>query len=699
MPRKPPESTTTAPAVVKSPLQKALGKLGLHRDIDLALHLPLRYEDETRITRLADAREGDTLQFEGTVTHSEIKLGARRQLLVTVDDGSDTCVLRFFTFYPSLQKALAVGNTIRARGEVKGGFLGWTMMHPSSKPAGAELPTSLTPVYSTVAQLPQAYLRKVVVSGLNRADLSETIAPELLTKNDPQLSWNLRNSLLFLHHPAPDVSIPTLADHSHPAWQRLKLEELLAQQLSQLQSRRARDLLKAPRLILAKGAKAKDALHTRLLKALPFTLTTAQRRVCAEIAQNIDQDVPMHRLLQGDVGSGKTVVAALAAAICIDAGWQCALMAPTEILAEQHFRKLIAWLEPLGIKTAWLTGSQKTKERREMLALIASGEAGLVIGTHAIIQDKVQFKNLGLAIIDEQHRFGVAQRLALRSKMTLDGQEPHLLMMTATPIPRTLAMSYYADLEVSTIDELPPGRRPIVTKLVNDARRDEVIERIRVQLAQGRQVYWVCPLIEESEMLDLTNATETHEALSAALPGLMVGLLHSRMPVAEKKAVMSLFADGVMGVLVSTTVIEVGVDVPNASLMVIEHAERFGLSQLHQLRGRVGRGAAASACVLLYSTGDAPRLGETARARLKAMVETNDGFEIARRDLEIRGPGEFLGARQSGAALLRFADLATDDELLEWARAAAPIMLDKHPALAEKHVLRWLGGKAEYLKA
>ena len=699
MPRKPPEPATTVPAVAKSPLQKALGKLGLHRDIDLALHLPLRYEDETRITRLADAREGDTLQFEGTVTSSEIKLGARRQLLVTADDGSDTCTLRFFTFYPSLQKALAVGNAIRARGEVKGGFLGWTMMHPSFKPAGAELPTSLTPVYSTVAQLPQAYLRKVVVSGLGRADLSETIAPALLNQSGTPFSWNLRHSLLFLHNPAPEVSLPTLTDHSHPAWQRLKLEELLAQQLSQLQSKRARAVLRAPPLVSKAVSKSRGTLYAKLRAILPFKLTAAQRRVCDEIESDIAKPMPMHRLLQGDVGSGKTVVAALAAAICIDAGWQCALMAPTEILAEQHFRKLVGWLEPLGIKTAWLTGSQKTKERREMLALIASGEAGLVIGTHAIIQDKVQFRNLALAIIDEQHRFGVAQRLALRSKMSVAGQDPHLLMMTATPIPRTLAMSYYADLEVSTIDELPPGRTPIVTKLVNDARRDEVIERIRAQLAQGRQVYWVCPLIEESEMLDLTNATETHEALSAALPDVMVGLLHSRMPVAEKKAVMSLFVDGVMGVLVSTTVIEVGVDVPNASLMVIEHAERFGLSQLHQLRGRVGRGAAASACVLLYSTGDAPRLGETARARLKAMVETNDGFEIARRDLEIRGPGEFLGARQSGAALLRFADLATDDELLEWARAAAPVMLDKHPALAEKHVLRWLGGKAEYLKA
>jgi len=411
----------------------------------------------------------------------------------------------------------------------------------------------------------------------------------------------------------------------------------------------------------------------------------------------------MHRLLQGDVGSGKTIVAALAAAIAIDAGWQCALMAPTEILAEQHFRKLIGWLEPLlaprGLRVAWLTGSQRKKERGEMLELVASGEAALVVGTHAVIQEQVQFRSLGLAVIDEQHRFGVEQRLALRGKMKEGGGEPHMLMMSATPIPRTLAMSYYADLDVSTIDELPPGRTPVVTKLISDSRREEVIERIRGQLAQGRQVYWVCPLIEESETLDLTNATATHEALSAALPGVMVGLLHSRMPVPEKKAVMSLFTGGQMGVLVSTTVIEVGVDVPNASLMVIEHAERFGLSQLHQLRGRVGRGAAASACVLLYAAGDNGRLGETARARLKAMAETHDGFEIARRDLEIRGPGEFLGARQSGAPLLRFADLTTDTALLEWARAVAPLMLQRHAELAARHVARWLGGKSEYLKA
>jgi len=624
-------------------------------------------------------------------------------------------------------------------------------------------------VYPTGAGLPQPYLRRAVQSALARADLSETIPVDFLNEIGLEPPWNLESSLLFLHNPETATALSQLEDHSHPAWQRLKAEELLAQQLSQLAAKRARARLRAPPLVARTGMRTGarpvastpvptpapapaqpvpgGGLHEQLLAALPFQLTAAQRRVSEEIARDLARPVPMHRLLQGDVGSGKTVVAALAATLAVDAGWQCALMAPTEILAEQHFRKLVGWLDPLlaarGQRVAWLTGSQKKKERGEMLALIASGEAALVVGTHAVIQEQVQFKRLALAIIDEQHRFGVAQRLALRSKMTpgaregdsspghhgtgfaepqgvtpLNGEaglrgesaaglEPHLLMMTATPIPRTLAMSYYADLDVSTLDELPPGRTPVITKLISEHRRDEVVERIRGQLAQGRQVYWVCPLIEDSEALDLTNATQTHAELSAALSGahlkggqaVMVGLLHSRMPVAEKRAVMALFTGGQMGVLVSTTVIEVGVDVPNASLMVIEHAERFGLSQLHQLRGRVGRGAAASACVLLYSTGDAPRLGETARERLRAMVETGDGFEIARRDLEIRGPGEFLGARQSGAPLLRFADLATDTALLEWARRIAPAMLDRHPESAHQHVARWLGGKSEYLKA
>lgn len=686
--------------------QKALVKMGLARDIDLALHIPLRYEDETRIVKLRDAREGDTVQIEAEVTDCQVQYRPRRQLVVTVDDGSDTCVLRFFSFYPSQQKSLAAGARLRIRGELKGGFLGWQMVHPTWKVAGGELPQALTPVYPTVATLPQAYLRKAVASGLQRADLSETVPPDAPPAPGQATAWTLRDALRFLHHPTPEVSLAALEDRSHPAWLRLKAEELLAQQLSQVQSRRAHDALHAPVLRPLAGG-----LHEQLLAALPFQLTRAQRRVGEEIAQDLGRARPMHRLLQGDVGSGKTVVAAIAAAIAIDAGWQCALMAPTEILAEQHFRKLIVWLEPLlarrGLRVAWLTGGQRRKERQEMLELVAGGEAALVVGTHAVIQDQVRFKALALAVIDEQHRFGVEQRLALRGKTrsSVGGDpgevaaEPHMLMMSATPIPRTLAMSYYADLDVSTIDELPPGRTPVVTKLVSDSRRDEVIARIRTQLAEGRQVYWVCPLIEESETLDLTNATATHEALTQALPGVMVGLLHSRMPAPEKKAVMSLFTGGQMGVLVSTTVIEVGVDVPNASLMVIEHAERFGLSQLHQLRGRVGRGAAASACVLLYAAGDNGRLGETARARLKAMVETADGFEIARRDLEIRGPGEFLGSRQSGAPLLRFADLATDAPLLEWARAVAPLMLDRHAPLAERHVARWLGGKSDYLKA
>jgi ATP-dependent DNA helicase RecG len=729
----------------KSPMQKALEKLGLLRPIDLALHIPLRYEDETRITPLSQAREGDLAQIEGEVTQCEVTFRPRRQLLVTLQDGNDTCILRFFNFYPSQQKHLAVGQRIRARGELRGGMFGWQMLHPVCKTAGGALPTALTPVYSTVAGLSQPYLRRTVLGGLEQAAssgaLDETIPADALSHSGSMPLWSMHDALSFLHYPSPDVSVAQLEDRSHPAWQRLKFEELLAQQLSQLQSKRERDALRA----LSLPPKAKG-LHDKLLAVIPFQLTAAQQRVSREIAHDIAQAIPMHRLLQGDVGSGKTVVAALAAAACMDAGYQCALMAPTEILAEQHFRKLIGWLEPLGITVAWLTGSQKTKERRAMLALIASGQAGLVVGTHAVIQDKVQFHNLALAIIDEQHRFGVKQRLALREKMSLQPQntpvlqanrppdqqniaqaainnvvpghgngtsqlEPHLLMMTATPIPRTLAMSYYADLDVSTIDELPPGRTPIVTKVVSDARRDEVVQRIRAQIDAGRQVYWVCPLIEESEMIDLTNATETHAELSAALHGhvrssdgktrtpILVGLLHSRMPPADKKAVMALFTSGQMQVLVSTTVIEVGVDVPNASLMVIEHAERFGLSQLHQLRGRVGRGAAASACVLMYATGDSGKLGETARARLKVMAQTNDGFEIAKQDLEIRGPGEFLGARQSGAALLRFADLTTDAQLLQTARQLAPHMLDQHQELAEKHIARWLGGRVDYLKA
>ena len=503
---------------------------------------------------------------------------------------------------------------------------------------------------------------------------SETIPQTFAT---PGL-WPLAKAVQFLHEPDPSVSVYELEDKSHPAWQRLKAEELLAQQISQLIAKRERLDLRAPKLdgslsldLMRKELKNEALIGTQgdtsiasitkqLLEILPFKLTNAQSRVVQEILVDIKKDTPMYRLLQGDVGSGKTVVAAIAATQCIDSGFQCVLMAPTEILAEQHFKKLVGWLSPLlekrGLCVAWLSGSQKKKERQAMLEVTHTGQAALVVGTHAVIQDQVKFKSLGLVLIDEQHRFGVAQRLALKDKLI--NLEPHLLMMSATPIPRTLAMSYYADLDVSTIDELPPGRTPVTTRVISDQRRTQVITRIEAQLQLGRQVYWVCPLIEESEVIDLTNATQTHQLLSESLPGVVVGLLHSKMPIIEKKEVMQAFTEGKMGVLVSTTVIEVGVDVPNASLMVIEHAERFGLSQLHQLRGRVGRGAAASACVLMYSSGESGKLSETARDRLRAMAETQDGFEIARRDLEIRGPGEFFGARQSGTAMLRFADLS-----------------------------------------
>jgi len=691
-----PTGPPAAPGSGPSLVQRALRKLGLLRDIDFALYLPMRYEDETRIVRLVDLRDGDIGQIEAVVTESEVSFRPRRQLVVTVDDGSDTCQLRFFNFYPSQQKQLAIGARVRVRGEVRGGFLGRQMMHPTVKAAGTVLPEALTPVYSTIAGLAQPVLRREVRAGLARAVLDETVPEPVATRE----VWSLRQALHFLHYPAPDASIAALEDRSHPAWQRLKAEELLAQQLSQLQARRERAGQRAPAL---RPCDSTASLHAQLLAVLPFGLTGAQQRVGEEITRDLARDAPMNRLLQGDVGSGKTVVAALAAARCIDAGFQCALMAPTEILAAQHFGKLIGWLDPLlaerGLRVAWLTGSQKKKLRDEMGAAVESGEAALVIGTHAVISEKVRFRRLALAIIDEQHRFGVAQRLALRGK-AVGYLEPHLLMMSATPIPRTLAMSYYADLDVSTLDELPPGRTPIVTKLVAEHRRDEVIDRIQAQLSQGRQVYWVCPLIEESEAVDLRNATETRDELAGMLGDkVQVGLLHSRMPTAEKQDVMARFTANEVQVLVSTTVIEVGVDLPNASLMVIEHAERFGLSQLHQLRGRVGRGAAASACVLLYAPNEGGRVGETARARLKAMAETGDGFEIARRDLEIRGPGEFLGAKQSGAPLLRFADLTDDALLLDWARELAPKMLDRHPDLAQRHVDRWLGSKAEYLKA
>ncbi|CAG2148173.1 ATP-dependent DNA helicase RecG [Ralstonia mannitolilytica] len=684
-----------------------LAKLGLHRDVDLVLHLPMRYEDETTLLTIAEAiaraNTGWAAQVEGTVTRNEVAFRPRRQLVVHIADDSGELVLRFLNFYGSQVKQMAEGVRLRVRGEVRGGFFGAEMVHPTVRAVAEDepLPDRLTPVYSTVAGVPQAYLRKAILNTLTRTPLPETLPNSLLI--GPLAPLKLMppaEAVRLLHQPTPDVDEHSLVERTHPAWLRIKFDELLSQQLSLKRAQAARRMRTAP-VLRATGS---NGLLARFMQALPFNLTGAQARVWEEIGADLAHPYPMQRLLQGDVGSGKTVIAALAACQAIDAGWQAALMAPTELLAEQHYRKLTAWLEPLGVDIVWLAGSLRRKQKDEAAARVAAGTAQLVIGTHALIQDTVTFARLGLAVVDEQHRFGVTQRLALRGKSSgkTSGTEapaanapvPHQLMMSATPIPRTLAMTYYADLDVSAIDELPPGRTPVVTRLVNDARRDEVIERIYAAAREGRQVYWVCPLIEESEALQLQTAVETFETLSQSLQGLKVGLVHGRLPSADKAAVMSAFASGELHVLVATTVIEVGVDVPNASLMVIEHAERFGLAQLHQLRGRVGRGTAESVCVLLYQ---AP-LSPTAKQRLQTMRETTDGFEIARRDLEIRGPGEFLGARQSGEAMLRFADLNHDAWLVEFAQEAAQAMLARFPEAVDAHLKRWLGEREHYLR-
>jgi ATP-dependent DNA helicase RecG len=706
-----------AKAVTKSasrPVDK-LAKLGLTRDIDLALHLPMRYEDETTLMPIGEVLPGAVAQVEGVVHDNEVAYRPRRQLVVRIRDAQgDELILRFLNFWGSQVKQLALGARLRVRGEVRGGFFGMEMVHPAYRVVNDDtpLPNALTPVYPSTAGVPQAYLRRAIDGALARTPLHELL-PDSIAEGflKPLGVPSLADAVRTLHHPRADAQEAALIDRTHPAWLRIKFEELLAQQLSLKRAHEERRSRGAPPMPRRAPGDA-DSLVKRFEAALPFALTGAQRRAVAEISGELAAPHPMQRLLQGDVGSGKTIVAALAAAQAIDAGYQAALMAPTEILAEQHARKLRGWLEPLGVEVAWLAGSLKTREKRAALDAAASGHAQLVIGTHAIIQEAVAFARLGLVIVDEQHRFGVQQRLALRAKAKgaagpvagHDGGggaapagefQPHQLMMSATPIPRTLAMTYYADLDVSTIDELPPGRTPILTKLVADARRDEVIERVRQAALAGRQVYWVCPLIEESETLQLQTAVDTFETLVAALPELRVGLVHGRLAPADKAAVMAAFSRNEVQLLVATTVIEVGVDVPNASLMVIEHAERFGLAQLHQLRGRVGRGSTASVCLLMYSG----PLSPTARARLRTMRETNDGFEIARQDLEIRGPGEFLGARQSGAAMLRFADLAQDAWLIEPARQAAEHLLNDFPDAATQHLARWLGTREHYLKA
>ena len=664
-------------------LRKKLAKIGLHCEADLLVHLPLRYEDETRITPVAAAPWGESVQVEVVVSSCEVQFRPRRQMVVKALDESGELTLRFFSFYPSQQAALSEGSRIRAFGEVRGGFFGAEMVHPRFRKIteGDALPTEMTPIYPSTAGVANSALQKLVGKALVVADLADTLPEEIRQRLKLP---GLARSLHFLHRPPPGTDVDTLHARNHPAWRRVKFDEVLAQQLSLRRAYLARREQGAPVLV------AQDDLGARLLDSLPFGLTGAQLRAMAEIAGDLAQPYPMQRLLQGDVGAGKTIVAALAACQAISAGWQAAFMAPTEILAEQHYLKLRDWLAPLGVRVAWLSGSLKAKAKREQLAA-AAADAQLVIGTHALIQDGVDFAKLGLAIVDEQHRFGVAQRLALRKK----GNNPHQLMMSATPIPRTLAMSYYADLDVTVLDELPPGRTPIKTRLVADTRRADVVGFVSKQVDEGRQAYWVCPLIEESEALQLQTAQETYEQLLLDLPALTVGLVHGRLKADEKQAVMAAFAAGEIDVLVATTVIEVGVDVPNASLMVIEHAERFGLSQLHQLRGRVGRGQYESSCVLIY----AGPLGEIARQRLKIIYEHTDGFEIARQDLQIRGPGEFVGSRQSGVPLLRYADLELDADLVDMARQVAEDMLKDHLPLAEKHLQRWLGSREELLKS
>ena len=671
------------PIQASEALRKKLAKIGLHREADLLVHLPLRYEDETRITPVAHAPWGEAVQVEVVVSACEVQFRPRRQMVVRAYDASGELVMRFFSFYPSQQAALSEGSRVRAFGEVRGGFFGAEMVHPRFHKVGADtpLPTEMTPIYPSTAGVGNGTLQKLIGKALEAGDLSDTLPDALRQRLKLP---GLARSLCFLHRPPPGTELDTLHARNHPAWRRVKFDEVLAQQLSLRRAYLARREQGAPVLV------ARDDLGARLLDQLSFGLTGAQLRAMAQIGADLAQPYPMQRLLQGDVGAGKTIVAALAACQAISAGWQAAFMAPTEILAEQHYVKLRDWLAPLGIKVAWLSGSLKSAAKRAQLAATAA-EAQLVVGTHALIQEGVDFARLGLAIVDEQHRFGVAQRLALRKK----GNNPHQLMMSATPIPRTLAMSYYADLDVTVLDELPPGRTPVKTRLVADSRRDDVVGFVTKHVEEGRQAYWVCPLIEESEALQLQTAQDTWEQLSADLPDLRIGLVHGRLKSNEKQAVMAAFAGGDIDVLVATTVIEVGVDVPNASLMVIEHAERFGLSQLHQLRGRVGRGAHESSCVLIY----AGPLGEIARQRLKIIYENTDGFEIARQDLQLRGPGEFVGSRQSGVPLLRYADLEMDADLVEMARDIADLMLTDHNELAERHLQRWLGSREELLKS
>ncbi|MFB2846707.1 ATP-dependent DNA helicase RecG [Aeromonas veronii] len=676
---------------VGSKMLEKLERLGLATVQDLLFHLPLRYEDRTQVWPIGDLPPGLHGAVEGEIQDTQLVMGRRRMMVCRISDGTGTLTLRFFNFTAAQKNSLAAGRLIRCFGEVRPGKYGLEMAHPEYKLLGEEqagqTEEALTPVYPTTEGLRQLTLRNLTDQALAQLDLYgvEELLPAGLYPHQIELAAALK----LLHRPPPSVALPLLESGQHPAQQRLVLEELLAHNLSVLKVRAQAQTQ------LARALKPAPALVEKLLGALPFKPTGAQSRVVAEISNDLQQSHPMMRLVQGDVGSGKTLVAALAALQAIGNGCQVGLMAPTELLAEQHAINFAKWLEPLGIGVGWLAGKQKGKTREESLAAIKDGSVKMVVGTHAIFQEQVVFQRLALVIIDEQHRFGVHQRLALREKGEREGVHPHQLIMTATPIPRTLAMTAYADLDTSVIDELPPGRTPITTVALPDSRRGDVIERVKLACTEGKQAYWVCTLIEESEVLECQAAEDTAAELQNLLPGLHIGLVHGRMRPVEKQRVMEEFKAGILQLLVATTVIEVGVDVPNASLMIIENPERLGLAQLHQLRGRVGRGAVASHCVLLYH---AP-LSKTAQSRLGVLRETNDGFLIAQRDLELRGPGELLGTRQTGLADLKIADLVRDQPLIPQVQKMARFLMDRHPSHVEPLIRRWLGLRDHYSNA
>ncbi|MEJ2106133.1 MAG: ATP-dependent DNA helicase RecG [Acidiferrobacteraceae bacterium] len=669
-------------------LAAKLERLGWHTVQDVLFHLPFRYEDRTRVTPVGSLRPGQAAVVLATIEAADVAYRRRRMLLCQISDGTGSLILRFFHFSGAQQNNLARGRTIRCYGEVRAGPKGLEMVHPEYEFVEAtDTPVTeshLTPVYPTTEGVHQLTVRKFVAQALDRfLDGATELLPQAVL--DELALPDLKTALRTVHRPQDMEDLALLEAGDHPAQQRLAFEELLAHHLSLLKLRARTRRQSAPAMTPPADRVA------ALRQSLPFPLTGAQERVVGEIAADLCAAHPMHRLVQGDVGSGKTVVAALAAMQAVESNFQVAIMAPTELLAEQHAANFHHWLEPLDLRVVSLSGKLRARERQHALEAIGTG-APVVVGTHALFQQGVEFAHLGLVIVDEQHRFGVHQRLALREKGSVDGRVPHQLIMTATPIPRTLAQTVYADLDVSIIDELPPGRTPVETVAVPDSRRAEVVQRVRAAAGEGRQVYWICPLIEESETLQLQTATDTELALREALPALQVSLVHGRMKPADKEAVMSRFKAREIDVLVATTVIEVGVDVPNASLMIIENSERLGLSQLHQLRGRVGRSTVQSSCVLLYQS----PLGALAKQRLAAMRETNDGFEIARRDLELRGPGELLGTRQTGAQAFHIADIVRDQRLLPRVQAAARILQEQYPDRVEPVIQRWIARAEEY---